>query len=265
MCLHSAGRRLPGRARRRGRVGGQRFFLEVVCVEFLSICGRRLLPMNRAGLSSKVEGRRQNVACFVIVCVATMFDVVQCQYGSPCISAANCTDPSAPHCTIFFTDATGGANTRSYTDDTPQPSNLDVRGICVECKTDCDCGINRYCGLGEWTIPATKSLNSGTAGAHTDAEYKTTMKSIELYGIAYLNMKIKSKCRDYVLPQGFCSVHYDTPSAQIVAQKKSDGSTVPILRVANSNLTISVARKDLRRCIRQIRMPWLFFRKEDAN
>ena len=190
-----------------------------------------------------MDRRCQNSAWVIVLCATAMFDVGYCQYGSPCTTAANCTDPSAPHCSIFFTDASGGANTRSYNDDTPQPSNLDVRGICVECKTDCDCGINRYCGLGEWTIPATKSLNSGTAGAHTDTDYKTIMKSIELYGIAYLNMKITSRCRDYSLPQGFCSVHYDTPSAQIVAQKNADGSTVPMLRVANSNLTISVQRK----------------------
>ena len=185
----------------------------------------------------------------VLLHAAGVIDFCHCQYGSPCTTAANCTDPSAPHCSIFFTDATGGANTRSYTDATPQPTDLDVRGICVECKTDCDCGINRYCGLGEWAIPPTKSLNSGTAGAHTDADYKTIMKSIELYGVAYLNMKIKSRCRDYSLPAGFCSVHYDTPSGQIVAQKNADGSTVPILRVANSNLTVSVAGKGLARII----------------
>ena len=188
----------------------------------------------------RMQRRFRNALWLAVLNGLAQMEFGCCQYGSPCTTAANCTDPSAPHCSIYFTDATGAANTRSYTDSTPQPTNLDVRGICVECKTDCDCGINRYCGLGEWTIPQTVSQNSGTAGASSDAGYKTIIKSIQLYGIAYLNMRIKSRCRDYSMPSGFCSVHYGTPSATIVEQKNADGSTVPILRIANSNLTTSV-------------------------
>jgi hypothetical protein len=177
---------------------------------------------------------------FVALAAMLQIDFGVCQYGAPCSSAANCTEPSAPHCYVFFVDRTGGANTRSYTDTVPQPTNLDIKGICVECKRDCDCGVNKYCGLGEWTIPRIESRNSGTAGGRSDAESKSILKSIELYGVAYLNMKIRSRCLDYSMPQGFCSVHYDTPSGEIVSQKNADGSTVPILRVANSNLTRSV-------------------------
>lgn len=86
------------------------------------------------------------------------------QYGSTCSSSADCTDVAYPHCSIYWMDQTLGANTESYSDPAPKPSPAQVKGVCVQCRTDCDCAVNQYCGAGDISIAAEISRNSGTAG-----------------------------------------------------------------------------------------------------
>merc|ERR1711966_190437 len=104
-------------------------------------------------------------------------------------------------------DQTLGANTESYSDPAPKPSPAQVKGVCVQCRTDCDCAVNQYCGAGDISIAAEISRNSGTAGQTTETDYKRLMKEMELYGTAFQGLKIRSRCLDYAMPQEHCSAH----------------------------------------------------------
>uniref|UniRef100_A0A7S0HLX9 Cellulase n=1 Tax=Hanusia phi TaxID=3032 RepID=A0A7S0HLX9_9CRYP len=163
-------------------------------------------------------------------------------YGDSCSSAADCKDARYPHCYIYWKDTTPTLNTISYTDSTPSAGNVQVKGVCVECMTDCDCPVNEYCGVGEFKIPKVTSSNAGTAGTSSNEDFSRLMKQYELYGMAFEGLNISSRCKKYDVPSSPCSVHYaDTITSTVVSEKRSDGKSVTVARVSLNVLSRPLA------------------------
>jgi hypothetical protein len=100
------------------------------------------------------------------------------------------------------------------------------KGVCVECKTECDCDVNHYCGNNactrSWRWPRGTETNQrpGTArdhaalrtcaGTHADLVIPNGVKSentgtgatdyakqiMAAYGMAFSGMKLRGKCID---------------------------------------------------------------------
>ncbi len=60
-----------------------------------------------------------------------------------------------------------------------------VKGVCVECRNDCDCQVNQYCGVGDIKIEKFTSSNVGTAGAFCTSEILRHMRLIS-FAIQYV-------------------------------------------------------------------------------
>eukprot|EP00277_Geminigera_cryophila_P045307 CAMPEP_0173069722 /NCGR_PEP_ID=MMETSP1102-20130122/8185_1 /TAXON_ID=49646 /ORGANISM="Geminigera sp., Strain Caron Lab Isolate" /LENGTH=324 /DNA_ID=CAMNT_0013937843 /DNA_START=394 /DNA_END=1368 /DNA_ORIENTATION=+ len=86
------------------------------------------------------------------------------------------------------------------------------------------------------------SSNGGTAGQASETDYKRLMKEMELFGIAFSSLAIRSRCLDYIKPKEHCSAHVrSTLTTLVVEQKTEDGKTVGMYRAANGVLSESLA------------------------
>ncbi|KAJ1482467.1 hypothetical protein T484DRAFT_1803949, partial [Baffinella frigidus] len=63
------------------------------------------------------------------------------KYGEGCASDMECesSDGKAAHCYIFVVDRTPL--------NAVEPTKPITHGKCVQCETDCDCGVNQRCGI----------------------------------------------------------------------------------------------------------------------
>jgi len=82
------------------------------------------------------------------------------------------------------------------------------KGMCVECVTDCDCGVNEFCGYDfedeydkntkEWTYTYKVTIPSGNMSTNVDGGMPASVqKELELYTKQYQGLPIKSKCKKY--------------------------------------------------------------------
>ena len=141
-----------------------------------------------------------------LLCVAFLMFLTQAiaEYGSFCNKSTMC-HGDAPFCNIFFVDTSYTNNMVSDISILPSEDiKPRVYGICVECLSDCDCGVNQYCGTDQQNpvrIPPFASENQGT-GSNTFIKTRILAVSSSLS-----NLTIQSKCMDYVVPSSRCFLH----------------------------------------------------------
>lgn len=159
-------------------------------------------------------------------------------YGKACSSALDCTDASAPICLIYFTDSSPLANTGSYSDPKPNPAASVQKGYCVQCKQDCDCDVNQYCGIGTLTFPSDAFIQSpGNGGNANEAARKKELKTSELYALSYSGLPMKSKCMNYNVPSSTCARVIESSDVSIVTesvQSSTSWTDRAVARVATS-------------------------------
>jgi len=83
------------------------------------------------------------------------------------------------------------------------------RGVCVECMSDCDCGVNEFCGYDykdkynkdkdpQWTFEYKVTIPSGITSSNEGLGMPANVKKeIELYAKQYEGLPIRSKCKKY--------------------------------------------------------------------
>mmetsp|Transcript_54883 Transcript_54883/g.130305 ORF Transcript_54883/g.130305 Transcript_54883/m.130305 type:complete len:493 (-) Transcript_54883:183-1661(-) len=121
-------------------------------------------------------------------------------YGTDCSKSEDCTDSGAPFCEVYFKDYSYVLNNK--VDETPGPQQN--KGYCVECKVDCDCSPNQYCGVapsdGEKLLfPVGLQSSNGGSGMSSYAQTK-----IAFYARSFGGMPLRSKCLDLAPTGGVC-------------------------------------------------------------
>lgn len=64
------------------------------------------------------------------------------------------------------------------------------KGICVECRTECDCDVNQYCGASTELVIPVGVQSSNTGSGLTDY----AREIMAAYGQAFSGMKLRGKC-----------------------------------------------------------------------
>jgi len=71
-----------------------------------------------------------------------------------------------------------------------KPGASEKRGFCVECRTECDCDVNQYCGAStDLVIPV--GVQSSNTGSGITGYAREIMAA---YGQAFSGMKLRGKC-----------------------------------------------------------------------
>mmetsp|Transcript_1018 Transcript_1018/g.1708 ORF Transcript_1018/g.1708 Transcript_1018/m.1708 type:complete len:438 (+) Transcript_1018:182-1495(+) len=126
------------------------------------------------------------------------------KYGEACSNDADCTDEGAPYCFVYFQDLSPIG----------QEAVPVSTGKCVECREDCNCGINRYCGIpdsddGDY-LTYDGGFTSSNAGFGKWSE--TNVNKVAALKEAFSGMPMPSKCMKYKEGDDqdkFCIMHND--------------------------------------------------------
>mmetsp|Transcript_61909 Transcript_61909/g.152442 ORF Transcript_61909/g.152442 Transcript_61909/m.152442 type:complete len:623 (-) Transcript_61909:53-1921(-) len=172
------------------------------------------------------------LATTLLVLLAAAGPAHAANYGEACTVDADCTEGRAPLCAIYFTDTSFEKNIVSSTDVTPAAGAVrQVKGVCVECQSDCDCGVNQFCGIdadrNEPIVPWATIISTNTGNGITNAQ----RKQVQLDAQSFTGMKIKSVCRNYDVPGTRCK-RYDNFDENAYAQLVVERS-VPLGRDIN--------------------------------
>eukprot|EP00281_Chroomonas_sp_CCMP1168_P030988 CAMPEP_0206253514 /NCGR_PEP_ID=MMETSP0047_2-20121206/23191_1 /ASSEMBLY_ACC=CAM_ASM_000192 /TAXON_ID=195065 /ORGANISM="Chroomonas mesostigmatica_cf, Strain CCMP1168" /LENGTH=625 /DNA_ID=CAMNT_0053679725 /DNA_START=12 /DNA_END=1889 /DNA_ORIENTATION=- len=123
-------------------------------------------------------------------------------YGERCTKTTDCSE-GARFCSFFFMDDSYERNTVSNTNLAPPNNSITQHeGVCVDCQSDCDCGVNQYCGVDpDSVIVPWATIKSNNDGNGANSFQK---KVIEVYARSFEGMKIRSRCLDYSVPETAC-------------------------------------------------------------
>ncbi|EKX32525.1 hypothetical protein GUITHDRAFT_148575 [Guillardia theta CCMP2712] len=134
-------------------------------------------------------------------------------YGQLCYSAEECRSEEAPYCQYFFTDNTYKFNTQSRGWSKPADETRPRKfGLCVQCISDCDCGVNEYCGIDNKNpVVIPYNLTSNNTGTGLTPGRKLRMM---VYAKQFEGLPLRSKCKSYDLPKSNCDTSLDKSAYQ---------------------------------------------------
>ncbi|EKX31027.1 hypothetical protein GUITHDRAFT_149541 [Guillardia theta CCMP2712] len=146
--------------------------------------------------------------CLLLLLSLSRFPAARsAQYGEICHSPSDCNTAEAPLCQFFFVDKTYMYNKvpdSPVSDVFTQPK---LYGLCVQCISDCDCDLDKYCGVDtSHPVVTPSNLTSNNTGSGLTRKVKLL---IEAYSIHFGDLTLRSKCNRYQLPST-CSSHIDS-------------------------------------------------------
>ncbi|EKX44185.1 hypothetical protein GUITHDRAFT_140016 [Guillardia theta CCMP2712] len=121
------------------------------------------------------------------------------KYGEICYSPEDCNTKEAPICQFVFADKTYMYNKANSQWNKPaEDTKPRLVGLCVECISDCDCALDKYCGVDEnHPVVMPSNLTSQNTGSGLTNKIKLLL---EAYVRHFSKLPLRSKCKKYELP-----------------------------------------------------------------
>ena len=166
----------------------------------------------------------------VAACVLLLASAAVCQaageYGATCSTSLDC-GAKAPHCQTYLIDRSTLMRQQGDTSVKIDGITPKAYGFCSQCRSDCDCAPNEYCGIDSETalsVPSTPRL------VDHDMAGEAAQKEFAAVNDAFAGMPLKGKCVPYGITKTEAQLKsiFDNELAQCVPSMKDEALSAQV-------------------------------------